>query len=118
MTVTIGRRARILRERIGLSQAQAAERAGLSQATWSRVESDSKHPTAGEVLSLSWALGVSLDTMRGKSDVRDSLRFASRTATSDTVVDEDALAAVDEQLTALMEFASELQDEGFLPRRG
>jgi transcriptional regulator with XRE-family HTH domain len=92
MSMTIGRRAKIFRDNLGLTQPEAAERAGISQASWSRIETDHKTPTAGEVLGLSWALGVPFDTILGKSRVRNRLRFAGRS--SEAVSDDDKVLAV------------------------
>lgn len=117
MAMTLGRRARVLRERLGMTQTQAASRAGMSQATWSRVENDTKRATAGELLAMSWALGVPLTIMRGRSAIRDTVAVASRTVPT-SAVDVDLLDAVDEQLVAIIEVAADLEDHGFLPARG
>lgn len=117
MTTTIGRRARVFRSKLGMSQAAAADRAGMSQAAWSRVESDDKTPNAGELLGMSWALGVTLSTMRGSSPTRDCLQFASRTAPGAHVAAaSDELESVDEELAFLMDFAAHLEDDGLLTR--
>ena len=117
MSMTVGRRAKIFRDSLGLTQPEAAERAGISQASWSRIETDHKTPTAGEVLGLSWALGVPFDTILGKSGVRDRLRFAARS--SETVSDDDKVQAeaIKEEMFFLAEFAAELGDSGYLTRR-
>lgn len=118
MTTSIGRRARIFRSKLGLSQAAAADRAGMSQAAWSRVEGG-KTPNAGELLGMSWALGVTLNTMRGSSPTRTCLQFASRTAPGAHVAaDAEELEGVDEELAFLMDFAANLEDDGFLNRHG
>jgi transcriptional regulator with XRE-family HTH domain len=116
--LTVGARARIFRERLGLTQKQAADRAGMSQASWSRVENEEKRPHGGEVLGMSWALGVSLDTMRGRSRTRERLQFASRTAAGTAVAESDELSNADEELAFLMECAAQLEDDGLLTDRG
>lgn len=114
MSISIGRRAKYFRENMGMTQTEAASRAGMSQATWSRIEGG-KTPTAGDVLGLSWALGVPFDTMRGKSAVRERLQFAARSNTEKTSAgDADKLENVKEELTFLLEFAAGLQEAGYL----
>ena len=118
MSMTIGRRAKIFRDNLGLTQPEAAERAGISQASWSRIETDHKTPTAGEVLGLSWALGVPFDTILGQSGMRDRLRFAARS--SEAVSDDDKAQVEDikEEMFFVAEFAAELTDSGYLASRG
>jgi transcriptional regulator with XRE-family HTH domain len=98
-----------------MTQPEASERAGISQATWSRIETEQKTPTAGEVLGLSWALGVPFDTMLGSSAIRDSLRFAARSA-PDSVTPEtqDQAEAIKEEMIFLAEFSAELSAAGYL----
>ena len=118
MTITIGKRVRIFRTNLGLTQPTAAAHAGISQAAWSRIETEQKTPTAGEVLGLSWALGVPIDTIRGKSAIRDRIRFAARATSAMAETDRDATDAIKEEMIFLAEFAAELTDAGYLAARG
>jgi transcriptional regulator with XRE-family HTH domain len=118
MSVTTGRRVRIFREKLGLTQPQASERAGISQATWSRIETEQKSPTAGEALGLSWALGVPFSTILGKSPIRDSMRFAARSSAPVTTVDEEKAEEIKEEMIFIAEFAAELKEAGYMTARG
>jgi len=118
MTITVAQRARYFREQLGLTQEQAAERAGMSQASWSRLESGAKKPTVGDVLGMSWALGVPFDTMRGTGEIRSRLLFAARTVDETPIDQAEELDFAKEELMYLMEFAAELEEAGFLPVNG
>ena len=102
-----------------MTQPQASERAGISQATWSRIETEQKVPTAGEVLGLSWALGVPFDTILGKGPFRERLRFAARSSNVATASasDEELIAEIKEEMIFLAEFSAELSDSGDLTVR-
>jgi transcriptional regulator with XRE-family HTH domain len=106
------------REKLGMTQPEAGERAGLSQATWSRIETGAKIPTVGEVLGLSWALGVPFSTVLGKSDIRDRLRFAARSNSGVLEADHDLAEEIKEEIVFLAELADELAAAGYLPARG
>ena len=118
MSVSIGKRVKFFRENLGMTQPQSSERAGISQATWSRIETEQKVPTAGEVLGLSWALGIPFDTILGKSPIRDRIRFAARSSTTVTASDQEQAEAIKEEMLFLAEFAAELSDSGYLTTRG
>jgi transcriptional regulator with XRE-family HTH domain len=69
---TLGTVVRQYRERAGLTQAQLAERAGLADATISRVERGRLHPSADLIGKLASALGVTVDDLlRRRSPPRD-----------------------------------------------
>jgi transcriptional regulator with XRE-family HTH domain len=114
MSISIGKRVKIFREKLGMTQPQASERAGISQATWSRIETEQKIPTAGEILGLSWALGIPYDTVLGKSPMRDRLTFAARSSAATTASDEELITEIREEMIFLAEFASELAGSGYL----
>ena len=117
MTVTIGKRVRIFRTNLGLTQPIAAEHAGISHAAWSRIETEQKTPTAGEVLGISWALGVPIETIRGKSAIRDRIRFAAHATDAIADTDQDAAEAIKEEMIFLAEFAAEFTNAGYLTVR-
>lgn len=54
---------RELRERSGISQTQAAARAGIPRATWANLESSSANPTLQVLLAASRALGVTVEEL-------------------------------------------------------
>jgi transcriptional regulator with XRE-family HTH domain len=118
MSVSIAKRVKMFREKLGMTQPEAGERAGISQATWSRIETGTKIPTAGEVLGLSWALGVPFDTVLGRSDIRDRLRFAARSNAGVLEADNVLAEEIKEEILFLAEFADELATAGYLPTRG
>jgi hypothetical protein len=74
-------------------------------------------PTAGEILRLSWALGVPFDTVLGRSPMRDRLKFAARSSATTTTSDEDLTAEIREEMIFLAELASELSTSGYLTVR-
>jgi len=63
---TIGERLRAARERAGLTLDQAAERAAMSKAHLSRLESSERQPSIAALLSLSHALGVPVSAILGE----------------------------------------------------
>jgi transcriptional regulator with XRE-family HTH domain len=117
MTMTIGQRVRLFREKLGMTQPEASERSGISQASWSRIETDQKTPTAGEVLGLSWALGLPFDTVVGQGALRERMRFAARTASPIQAAEAQQTSAIKEEMLFLAEFAAELRDSGYLTAR-
>lgn len=54
----LGRRVKILRKERGLTQEDAAERAGISQSNWSKVERGAVDPSIREVLRIQMALNA------------------------------------------------------------
>lgn len=118
MPVSIGKRVKMFREKLGMNQPDASARAGISQATWSRIETGAKTPTAGEVLGLSWALGVPFDTVLGRSAIRDRLRFAARSNSGVIETSDDQADEIKEEILFLAEFAAELTSAGYLQARG
>jgi transcriptional regulator with XRE-family HTH domain len=53
-----GRRVRERRKELGLSQETAAERAGIGQSQWSKVERGASEPSISHVLRIQVALGA------------------------------------------------------------
>lgn len=54
----LGRRIRWLREHVGVSQTQAAERVGIHRTSWVRLEKGDSEPTLSTVCRAAEALGV------------------------------------------------------------
>lgn len=57
----LGRRVRALRARVGLTQQEAAEKAGLSVQHWSDLECGRSNPTVATLIGMARALGVELN---------------------------------------------------------
>jgi transcriptional regulator with XRE-family HTH domain len=68
-----GQRLRGARESRGLTLDQLSERAGLSKAHVSRLESGERQASIGALVNLSTALGVRISTLLGEDDDRRSL---------------------------------------------
>jgi transcriptional regulator with XRE-family HTH domain len=58
---TLGRRIAECRERLGLTQSEFAQRAGISVTFLSEVENDKRKPGTDVILQIADALGVSID---------------------------------------------------------
>lgn len=109
MTV-IGDRIARLREDIGLTQTGAAARSPVSQATWSRIESNAKEPHLGEVVGIAAALGCFVSTVLGRGDTLDQLQTAART-TGTPVADANSVV---EELGFYLEAKAQLRDAGYI----
>lgn len=63
----IGRKVKAARERAGLTQAQLAEAAAITDETISRLERGAFEPALSTMVALADALGVGLDELLGRS---------------------------------------------------
>ncbi len=61
LAVAIGRRIAARRDQLGLTQAEAAERAGLTQQFFACVETGTKNIRAASIIGVSRALNISTD---------------------------------------------------------
>jgi transcriptional regulator with XRE-family HTH domain len=68
----IGSQARVARTRLGLSQADAAERAGISAEFYARIERGGTLPSAPTLVALANALEVPTDVLVGRMEGRAS----------------------------------------------
>jgi transcriptional regulator with XRE-family HTH domain len=78
---------RAWREQSGLSQAAAAERVGVSQATWSDWEAGKKCPQIAQAIRLEKEMGLPVTAWEGVAEAqreRAKLRRASEDARVDT----------------------------------
>jgi len=66
----IGAAARAARSRLGLSQADAAERCGISTEFYARIERGGTFPSVPTLLSIAEALDVSADVLLGRTQPR------------------------------------------------
>jgi transcriptional regulator with XRE-family HTH domain len=110
MTPSIAERTRHFRENIGLSVDDAAQRGGMSATRWQAIE-DGQKPTVGDVLGVSWGVGVSFTVIAGTA------QQAWETTIHGAAKDTEPSPAVDlviEDLIALGELARELGAAGYL----
>lgn len=105
----IASRIRRLRETTDLDQRSAADLAGLSQTTWSRIESGDRAPKLGEVVGIAAALGCLTSTILGNGEIGERLTTVMRK--SEDEVDADS---VTEDLQFLLETEADLHAAGFL----
>lgn len=105
---TIAARIRRLREDTGLDQRSAAELAGLSQATWSRIESGDRVPKLGDVVGIAAALGCLTSTILADGPMTGRLTTAMRK--SDERAQADRVA---EDLQFFLEVEAELHAAGY-----
>jgi transcriptional regulator with XRE-family HTH domain len=69
MELTIGQRIKMARIRLRITQAQLAERIGISINSLSQIESDeTTNPRMSTLIALADALGVSMDYLAGRTD--------------------------------------------------
>ena len=79
--MTIGKRVARLRARRKLTQQELAERAGVSQAIISRLETDSRDNVTSDVLKgLAKVLGCTTDYLVGMHEDEDSEQLATAAA--------------------------------------
>lgn len=67
---TIGAAAAAARKRLGLTQSDVAERAGISFEFYARIERGTTLPSAPTLVALADALGISTDTLVGRAGDR------------------------------------------------
>lgn len=94
MTIDTGRqitRIKTGRAVLGLDQREAAERSGLSQAKWSRIESGAKVASLGEIMAIAQALGTTPGYLTGQSELMQRVAVAARADGTDTTAVEDRL---------------------------
>lgn len=65
---TFGDILKVLRERVGMGQAELSEKSGVHQGSISRYESEGRAPHWEAAVAIAEALGVSLDVFRGTSE--------------------------------------------------
>lgn len=92
-TTVIGRRVREHREAAGLSQGQLAERAGVSQATISRIEQGEGSLDATAALRLAGGLGVRVGALLSPAHMTEHMLTAARPGDSDSGMDDMIAAA-------------------------
>jgi transcriptional regulator with XRE-family HTH domain len=106
-SVDVGRRLREVRDAAGVSQDAAADAIGVSQATYSRLESGERVLRGDELVVLADTFGVRAAAIVGAVAVREQARFAARTDGSAS-----PMAAMREKLYAYLELDSYLAGQG------
>lgn len=113
MTMTVdhalvGERLRELRDAAGdISQQDAADALGLSQATYSRIESGDRALKGAELVVLADLIGVRAAAITGVSHLRQHARMAARTDGT-----EPQTTKMRDQLYAYLELDSYLTGQG------
>jgi transcriptional regulator with XRE-family HTH domain len=75
--MSIGEYLKAAREEQGLTLEQASELSGISKSHLSRLESSERQPSVAVLLALSAALGVSVGTLFGESEVSGPVAISS-----------------------------------------
>ncbi len=99
MNGEIGRRARELRELLGLTQEEVAGRALVARNTIARIERGDRIPGIGTLARIAAALGVTEQELLGRSDRVDELHAA---ALQRLIVAARPLGLYDQNLLATM----------------
>ena len=68
--VAIGRQVRQFRQQLGMTVAELAKQAGLSQGMWSKIENGSTSPSLGTLTAIAQALNVPLTALFRRYDER------------------------------------------------
>jgi transcriptional regulator with XRE-family HTH domain len=110
---SLRRRIRTYRTDLRLTTGDAAERAGISESRWEQIETGSRRPTVGDLLGISWAVGVTFDALRGDSDLQRRLIWTGHVAAP---IADAELAPTRDRVIALIELAHQLEEAGYLAR--
>lgn len=103
---TTGQRIKRARATWDRSQRDLEAETGISQATLSRIENGLRVPRLNEVLSLSWALGLTVEEMTGHSPVSPRLECAAR---ADLNAD---MTPMQDELAHFLELDAFLEEQG------
>ena len=106
---SFGSRLTQARKEVGMSQRDLARVSGISQPTIQRIETGAREPSLLQLSALAFGCGVSVETLRGSSPLREEVRVAGRTNDAGS----DDLA---EYLLYALELSRELDEIG-IPRR-
>ena len=109
-TVSLGRRVRQARDAAGTSPSDAAKTLGISQLTYSRIETGERPMKGDELVTLADLFGVRAAAITGVEQV--SRRAKSAVRTDDAAAPAAAPAAMRERLYAYLELDSYLTDQG------
>ena len=102
-----GLRLREARELAHISQSAAAQAIGVSQPTYTRIESGQRTLRGDELVRLADCFGVRAASLTGLTQIRERARFAARTDGTTT-----PMAAMRERLYSYLELDSYLSDQG------
>ncbi len=106
-SVELGRRLRLARQAAGVSQEEAQLAIGVSQPTYSRIESGTRELRADELILLADRFGIRTAALIGLEDVRSRAKTAARTNDPNS-----AMVAMQERLYAYLELDQYLTDQG------
>ncbi|HZE05011.1 MAG TPA: helix-turn-helix transcriptional regulator [Solirubrobacteraceae bacterium] len=105
--VTLGRRLRAVREAAKVSQDEARNAIGVSQPTYSRIETGERPLKGDELVTLADLFGVRAAAITGVAKLQERARYAARTDGS-----QPQMALMREKLQAYLELDSYLTDQG------
>lgn len=106
-TEDLGRRIATARTTAEFSQEEAAEAIGVSQPTYSRIESGARTLKGSELIQLADLFGVRVATLTGTQAIEQRVRFAARTNGECS-----AMTTMREQLHAYLELDAYLTEHG------
>jgi HTH-type transcriptional regulator, cell division transcriptional repressor len=98
------------REAARLTQRQLATRAGIPQATLSRIEQGVRPAKMNELLALAWALGCTISELTGFAGVKDRLECVAR------ATDNSRMETMRRELTHYLVLDAYLEDQGIAPQ--
>lgn len=104
---SLGRRIKELRLGKGVDQAAAAAAIGVSQPSYSRIESGQRRLKGSELVQLADYFQVRAAALTGVPQVQDRVRMAARTDGSSP-----AMTAMSEKVIAYLELDAYLTDQG------
>lgn len=106
-SLSLVERIELAREMAGIgSHRQLAERAGISQPTFSRIIAGKRSPKANELVAIAVATGCTLAELIGSSTVADRAQYAARSTNG---ADMDQMRR---QLLHFLELDAYLEDQG------
>jgi transcriptional regulator with XRE-family HTH domain len=98
------------REAAQLTQRQLATRAGIAQATLSRIEQGVRPAKMNELLALAWALGCTISELTGLGGVKDRLECVAR------ATDNSSMETMRCELTHYLVLDAYLENQGIAPQ--
>jgi transcriptional regulator with XRE-family HTH domain len=105
--VALGRRLKEVREKTGVTQDEARALIGVSQPTFSRIETGARPLKGDELIVLADRFGVRAAAITGVAKLQERARFAARTNGS-----QPQMTVMREKLHAYLELDAYLTDQG------
>lgn len=105
---SVGERLRCYREQAGRSQVELAERAGISQPTYSRLENGTAQVSVAHLYLAAEALGVRPEVILGRAEQEERVLCAARTD-----LPANPMTAMKRRLYSYMEASAYLSEMGY-----